>query len=80
MHEKLLEYKSKASEKWGSIDKGLRTKIVVIAIGLIITLALLLYISFRPQWVVLKSNTDPETIGKIEQILTAYQEIMRITI
>lgn len=70
MHEKLLEYKSKASEKWGSIDKGLRTKIVVIAIGLIITLALLLYISFRPQWVVLKSNTDPETIGKIEQILT----------
>ena len=69
MHEKLLSYKAKAGEKWNSIDKSLRNKIVVIAIGLIITLGLLLYISFKPQWVVLKSSADPEVIGQIEKIL-----------
>lgn len=69
MHEKLLSYKNKISEKWKSIDKGLRNKIVIIAIGLVVILGLLLYISFKPQWVVLKSNADPEVIGQIEQIL-----------
>ena len=69
MHEKLLGYKTKVVEKWSSIDKNLRKKIVVIAIGLIVILGLLLYLSFKPEWVVLNSNTDPETIGQIEKIL-----------
>ena len=69
MHEKLLTYKAKVSEKWKSIDKSLRNKIIFIVIGLVVILGLLLYISFRPQWVVLKSNSDPETIGQIEQVL-----------
>ena len=69
MHEKLLTYKAKVSEKWKSIDKSLRNKLIIIIIGLVVILGLLLYISFRPQWVVLKSNSDPEIIGQIEQIL-----------
>ncbi|WP_317367311.1 hypothetical protein [uncultured Tyzzerella sp.] len=73
MHEKLLSYKAKIAEKWGNIDKSLRKKIVIIAIGLIVILGLLLYISFKPQWIVLKSNADPETIGRIEQILNDNQ-------
>ena len=73
MHEKLLSYKAQFAEKWGNIDKSLRNKIVIIAIGLIVILGLLLYISFKPQWVVLKSNSDPETIGQIEKILNENQ-------
>ncbi|WP_250278414.1 hypothetical protein [[Clostridium] colinum] len=69
MHEKLLSYKAKATEKWNSIDKGLRNKIIIIVIGLIVTLGLLLYMNFKPEWVVLKSNADPEIIGQVEKIL-----------
>ena len=73
MHEKLLSYKAKFAEKWGNIDKSLRNKIIVIAIGLVVILGLLLYISFKPKWVVLKSNTDPEIIGQIETVLNDNQ-------
>ena len=69
MHEKLLSYKTNISEKWNSIDKSLRNKIVVIAVGLVVILGLLLYITFKPQWVVLKSNADPAVIGQIETVL-----------
>lgn len=73
MHEKLLSYKAKFAEKWGNIDKSLRNKIIVIAIGLVVILGLLLYISFKPKWVVLKSNADPEIIGQIETVLNDNQ-------
>ena len=73
MHEKLLSYKAKFAEKWGNIDKSLRNKIIVIAIGLVVILGLLLYISFKPKWIVLKSNADPEIIGQIETVLNDNQ-------
>ncbi len=73
MHEKLLSYKTKIAEKWSNIDKSLRNKIIIIAIGLVVILGLLLYISFKPQWVVLKSNADPSLVGEIEKILNDNQ-------
>lgn len=73
MHEKLLSYKAKIAEKWNNIDKSLRTKIIVIAIGLIVILGLLLYMSFKPKWIVLKSNADPALVGQIEKVLNDNQ-------
>lgn len=69
MHEKLLSYKAKVSEKWNGIDKSLRNKIIIITVGLIVLLGILLYLTFRPHWVVLKSNSDAELIGQIEKVL-----------
>lgn len=70
MHEKLLKYKGQISEKWGETDKGLKIKISVISVGLVVILALLLYISFKPNWIVLTSNADVGVVGKMETLLT----------
>lgn len=79
MHEKLLKYKRQVSEKWSEMDKGLKIKIIVIAIGLMVTLSLWLYLSFRPEWVVLSSKSNAEVVGKIEGILTDKGISSRIT-
>ncbi len=68
MQEKLLEYKALAKEKWQGFDKGLKTRIIVIAIGLIIIMGMMIYWATRPNWVVLKSKSDEATIGQMQQI------------
>ena len=70
MQEKLLGYKNLAKEKWQGYDKGLKTRIIVITIGLIIIMGMMVYWSTRPDWVVLKSKSDEATIGKMQQIFT----------
>lgn len=68
MHEKLLGYKDKVFEKWSTIDKSLKYKISFILLGLFVILGLLIYITVKPNWIVLKSNSDVETIGQMEKI------------
>lgn len=68
MHEKLLSYKNIASEKWAQFDKGLKTRIVVIAVGLMVIMGLMIYLAAKPDWVVLKSKSDEATIGQMQQM------------
>lgn len=68
MHEKLLNYKNLASEKWNSLDKGLKVRVMIFLIGLITILGITIYLTAKPNWVVLKSNSDEETIGKIQNM------------
>lgn len=68
MQEKLLGYKNLAKEKWAGFDKGLKTRIIVVTIGLIIIMGMMVYWAAKPNWVVLKSKSDESTIGKMQQI------------
>ncbi|MDE6181751.1 MAG: flagellar M-ring protein FliF [Eubacteriales bacterium] len=68
MHEKLLDYKKIVSEKWSNFDKGLKTRIIIIAIGLIAIMGMIIYLSAKPNWVVLKSKSDEATIGQMQQM------------
>lgn len=70
MREKILAYKDQAVEKWRELDNKLKIKISVIAIGLITILGLLIYMNFRPEWVVIKANSDVETIGQMEALFS----------
>ena len=66
MYEKFILYKNKIVEKYLAIDKSLRTKIIVSIIFLIIALALTIFLTVRPKWVVFESNSDIQTIGKLQ--------------
>lgn len=66
MHEKLISYKNAAIEKWNAIEKPLRVKIILISIFLVIALFLTIYLTTRPSWIVLESNSDITTIGKMQ--------------
>lgn len=66
MKERVLAYRAQLGEKWAALEESMKVKAVVVAIGLITILVLTMYISFKPSWVVLKSNSDLETIGAME--------------
>lgn len=68
MHEKLISYKNTILEKWNGIEKSLRLRIVLISIFLIIALFLTIYLTTKPNWVVLESNSDIQTIGKMQNV------------
>lgn len=66
MHEKIITYKNAALEKWNNIEKPLRIKIILITVFLLIALFLTIYLTTRPNWIVLESNSDIQTIGKMQ--------------
>ncbi|MBR1443970.1 MAG: flagellar M-ring protein FliF [Firmicutes bacterium] len=68
MQEKLGQFKDRMSERWNSTDKSVRIKIIITAIFLIIALGLTIYLTARPKWVVIESNSDIATIGQIENL------------
>lgn len=69
MHEKLIRYKDKVSEKWSGLEKNLKVKTIIVTFGLIVILGLLMYLTLKPDWIVLKSNSDVTVIGQMEKIL-----------
>lgn len=68
MQEKIRNKFTEIKGKWNEIDKGLRTKIIVLTVFILIALGITIYLTARPKWVVLESNSDISTIGQIENI------------
>ncbi len=68
MQEKIRNKFNSLSEKWKELDKGLRIKIIVLSVLILIALGITVYLTTKPKWVVLESNSDISTIGKIENI------------
>lgn len=66
MQETIHKYTTQISDKWKSIDKALRIKIIAITVLLIIALGLTIYMTTRPKWVVFQTGADIGTIGQIQ--------------
>lgn len=66
MQETIRKYTTQIKDKWISIDKSLRIKMIIIASLLIVALALTIYLTAKPKWIVLESNSDIQTIGQIQ--------------
>lgn len=79
MQEKIQKYKTKASEKWNEIETGTKVKLIAVAACLIIALGLTVYFTTRPDWVVFTSNSDIQTIGKIQNAFDEANIDNRIT-
>lgn len=69
MQETIRKYTTKISDKWNSLDKSVKIKLIAIVVLLIAALALTIYLTARPKWVVFESNADTQTIGQIQNAL-----------
>lgn len=68
MQETVRKYMSQISEKWNEIEKSLRVKIILLAVGLLIALGLTVFLAVKPKWVVIEANSDAVTIGNIQKV------------
>ncbi len=66
MQEKIQNYKTKVSEKWNETETSTKVKFIAVILCVIIALCLTVYFTTRPNWVVFESNSDIQTIGKIQ--------------
>lgn len=66
MQETIQKYKTIVSEKWNEADKSTKIKLIAIITALLIALGLTVYFATKPDWVVFESNSDVQTIGKIQ--------------
>jgi len=66
MQESIRKYATQVLNKWNGIEKGLRIKMVIIALALIAALGITIFLTARPKWVVIVSNSDYQTIGQIQ--------------
>jgi len=69
LQEKIQNYKTKLSEKWNETETSTKVKFIAVVACLIIALGLTVYFATRPDWVVFESNSDIQTIGKIQNAL-----------
>lgn len=68
MYEKFMEFKKNFQTKWNNLDKGLKTRIIIVLAGFIVILGMMIYLTAKPDWVVLKSKSDEVTIGQMQEI------------
>jgi len=66
LQEKIQKYKTQLTEKWNNAETSTKIKFIAIVVCLIVALGLTIYFTTRPNWVVFESNTDIQTIGKIQ--------------
>lgn len=69
MQDAIKEKLTQASEKWNSLDKKIRIKVILLAIAVVLAIGVTVFLTSRPKWVVLENNSEINTIGQIQNIL-----------